>query len=310
VEAWHRSTARDDEGARRGQWVARGAGRSDRYHTVVLSAEGRLAAGAAALGSLLEHGLTPLLESCSSAAHALVAHSPDSAAMVHAHGVEGLRAAALRARDAASAVQHLHRAGPAALDAFAAAAEATTPWGATTPGTLGLPSPAPCALGAAARAARMRLQIRELPGSSRPALPRPRPVGAVPHLLVVEPNANRALRLAGALAARGVTTTVLVDGLAVLREMGARWPTAIVLGRHLPWMDPLSLCEALRAHPGGATLPVVVLGDEALGEARRVLARLGAVWLSGAEAEPDSVARLLVPEVSPAAADLVAAHVN
>ena len=411
VEAWHHGPAREEEGARRGTWVVRGSGRSDRYHAVViatgarspprpegwrahrpppgmaslqvrlrgpvpegqppvrmlllpapgttllelypetsgwfarawgpalttaslgrsllgafeqgalpeglepglpdrgwlpagtapvLAAEGRLAVGEAALGHPLEQGLTTLLESCSSAAHALVAHGPSSAAMVHAHGVEGLRASALRARDAVRAVRWVHRAGERALDAFAEAVEAAAPWGTTTPGCLGLPAPTPRALGNAAASTRRRQWARTLISPAVPSLPRPRPVSLQPHVIVVEPVPTQAMRLAEALAARGATASVLPDALSLLRELGANWPAAIVLGRHLPWMDPVSMCQALRAHPGGATLPVVVLGDEGRTLTRRAMAGLGAVWLTGDDAEPDSVARLLVPEPLPA----------
>jgi DNA-binding response OmpR family regulator len=121
-------------------------------------------------------------------------------------------------------------------------------------------------------------------------------VGAVPHLLAVEPELRRATALAQALAARGASATFLSDGLSLLRELGECWPSAVVLGARMPWLDPVSLCEVLRGHPEGATVPVIVLGDPGLPHARRLLGRLGALWLEGAEAEPTSVARLLVPE--------------
>jgi len=262
----------------------------------VLAAEGRLAVGEAALGHPLEHGLTTLLESCSSAAHALVAHGPDSAAMVHAHGVESLRASALRARDAVRAVRGLLRAGPGALEAFAAASDLPVAWGATAPGCLGLPSLTPRALGNAAASVGRRQRLRRAFSPLLPQLPRPRPVAALPHLLVVEPNLRQATDLAAALAARGASATFLPDALSLMRELAASWPTAIVLGRHLPWLDPVSLCEALRAHPGGATVPVIVLGDPGLVHARKLLGQLGALWLEGEEATAGSVASLLVPE--------------
>ena len=261
-----------------------------------LATRGLLAVGNAALGHPLEHGLGTLLAGCSSAAHALVQYGPDAAAMVHAHAVEGQRAALQRTRDSARAAAALHRAGPRALEAVTAAAKPALPWLSTAPGCFGLLQPPPSELAAAARALGFRRRLRGLLLPPVPELPRPRMHAESPHVLLVESDAGRAYRLSAALARRGARCTVMEDGLGLLVHALRESPTAVVLGTFLPWMDSRSLCRALRASPETSTLPVIALGDRACPFARQGLEEAGAHWVDADGAFEEPLAAYLVPE--------------
>lgn len=260
------------------------------------AAEGLVAVGDAALGHPLEHGLGALLAGCSSAAHALVQYGPDSPAMVHAHDVEGQRAAVRRMRDAVRAGAALHRAGPRALDALATATATPVPWLSTSPGCFGLLQPPPAEVAHAARGMALRRRLRGIFLPPVPALPQPPPVVETPHVVIVEPDAGRAYRLSCALARRGAHCTVLGDGLELLVEIQRARPSALVLGEFLPWLDAETICRALRGDPATAALPVIALGDAARPRNRRTLEAAGAHWLDASVPFEEALAAYLVPE--------------
>ena len=85
-------------------------------------------------------------------------------------------------------------------------------------------------------------------------------------VLVVEDDKDIADLIAHYLQKAGHVVETMVSGSAVLPRARAAPPDAIVLDLMLPGMDGLLVCQALRADPGTATIPVIMLtarGEEA-----------------------------------------------
>jgi CheY-like chemotaxis protein/anti-sigma regulatory factor (Ser/Thr protein kinase) len=114
----------------------------------------------------------------------------------------------------------------------------------------------------------------------RAVLARYRRAAAGVRVLVVEDDEATRAVLGEMLAREGCTVDMAGDGQAALDRVGQATPDLILLDLMMPRMDGFQFLEALRARPGGAGLPIVVLTAKELsaaerehlaGEAKRVL---------------------------------------
>jgi len=89
---------------------------------------------------------------------------------------------------------------------------------------------------------------------------------SVPRILVVEDSNDIAELLTHYLQRAGHDVERLISGGDVLRRARSSPPDLIVLDLMLPGMDGLEVCQALRADPAAAAIPIIMLtarGDEA-----------------------------------------------
>jgi DNA-binding response OmpR family regulator len=91
-------------------------------------------------------------------------------------------------------------------------------------------------------------------------------MAAVARVLVVEDSRDIADLIKHYLEKAGHDVALLSSGTDVLREVRANRPALVILDLMLPGMDGLMVCQALRADPQAAGLPVIMLtakGEEA-----------------------------------------------
>jgi signal transduction histidine kinase len=106
--------------------------------------------------------------------------------------------------------------------------------------------------------------------------------GAPPTVLVVEDDPVTLDMICRWLEPEGYDLTRATDGAAALRVVAARRPAVIVLDLLLPVLDGWAFLDALRAQPGGAEIPVVVLTSKDLTEEdRRRLGPVGPILQKG-----------------------------
>jgi DNA-binding response OmpR family regulator len=94
----------------------------------------------------------------------------------------------------------------------------------------------------------------------------------MPHILVVEDDDDIAALLAHYLEKGGHTVERLSSGSAVLPKLRARPADLVILDLMLPGMDGRLVCQAMRAEPATAGIPVIML--TARGEERDRIAGL------------------------------------
>jgi signal transduction histidine kinase len=111
-----------------------------------------------------------------------------------------------------------------------------------------------------------------------------------PPILVVEDDLASLDMLCRWLQGEDLPIARAMDGAQALRMAQDRLPALVVLDLLLPVMDGFEFLDRLRAHPGGAAVPVVVLTSRDLGEAERArLASAGAILLKGVHLRKDLV---------------------
>jgi signal transduction histidine kinase len=111
-----------------------------------------------------------------------------------------------------------------------------------------------------------------------------------PPILVVEDDLASLEMLCRWLEGEDLPLARAMDGAQALRMAQDRMPSLVVLDLLLPVMDGFEFLERLRAHPGGAAVPVVVLTSRDLGEAERArLASAGPILLKGVHLRKDLV---------------------
>jgi two-component system, OmpR family, alkaline phosphatase synthesis response regulator PhoP len=85
-------------------------------------------------------------------------------------------------------------------------------------------------------------------------------------VLIVEDDRDIAELIAHYLQKAGHQTEIVASGTAALPRAKASVPDVLILDRMLPGMDGLLVCQALRAEPGTAAIPIIMLtarGEEA-----------------------------------------------
>jgi signal transduction histidine kinase len=116
------------------------------------------------------------------------------------------------------------------------------------------------------------------------------PAEGPPPILVVEDDPASLDMLCRWLEREDLPLARAMDGAQALRMAQARLPAVVVLDLLLPVMDGFEFLDRLRAHPGGAAVPVVVLTSRDLGEAERArLASAGPILLKGVHLREDLV---------------------
>jgi DNA-binding response OmpR family regulator len=88
----------------------------------------------------------------------------------------------------------------------------------------------------------------------------------VPHVLVVEDNADIAELIRHYLERAGHTVVHVADGTGALPRVRVRHPDLILLDLMLPGMDGVLVCQALRQDAATAAIPIIMLtarGEEA-----------------------------------------------
>ncbi len=78
-------------------------------------------------------------------------------------------------------------------------------------------------------------------------------------ILVVEDDRFIREIVATTLSAEGYAVDVTEDGAKAWDYLAQHKPELVVLDLALPYMDGITLCRKLRATPGGATVPVLVV---------------------------------------------------
>jgi signal transduction histidine kinase len=122
-----------------------------------------------------------------------------------------------------------------------------------------------------------------------------------PPILVVEDDPASLDMLCRWLENEDLPLARAMDGAQALRMAQARLPAVVVLDLLLPVLDGFEFLERLRAHPGGAAVPVVVLTSRDLGEAERArLASAGPILLKGVHLRKDLVDAVQRALVAPA----------
>jgi signal transduction histidine kinase len=122
-----------------------------------------------------------------------------------------------------------------------------------------------------------------------------------PPILVVEDDLASLEMLCRWLEGEDLPIARAMDGAQALRMAQDRLPALVVLDLLLPVMDGFEFLERLRAHPGGAAVPVVVLTSRDLGEAERArLASAGPILLKGVHLRKDLVDAVQRSLVAPA----------
>ncbi len=81
----------------------------------------------------------------------------------------------------------------------------------------------------------------------------------VKHILIVEDSRTQAIRLKLELERYDVEVNIATTGTAGLRAARTQIPDAIVLDVELPEMNGFSVCQAVKADPRTAHVPVVML---------------------------------------------------
>lgn len=81
----------------------------------------------------------------------------------------------------------------------------------------------------------------------------------MPRILVVEDSQDIADLIAHYLQGAGYLTTMAATGSEGLRLARSTPPDAIILDLMLPGMDGLHVCQALRAEPATAAIPIIML---------------------------------------------------
>src|SRR5688572_3113518 len=77
--------------------------------------------------------------------------------------------------------------------------------------------------------------------------------------LVAEDSRTQAFQLASLLEANGYEVVVAPDGERALEEGRARRPDVVITDIVMPKLDGYGLCHALKASPGTAGVPVVLV---------------------------------------------------
>src|SRR5689334_13102868 len=78
-------------------------------------------------------------------------------------------------------------------------------------------------------------------------------------ILVVDDQRANSEMMAGVLRARGYTVSTAGDGEAALAQVREAAPDVVVSDILMPHMDGYELCRRLRADPGTALLPVILV---------------------------------------------------
>jgi signal transduction histidine kinase len=129
-----------------------------------------------------------------------------------------------------------------------------------------------------------------------------------PPILVVEDDPASLDMLCRWLENEDLPLARAMDGAQALRMAQARLPAVVVLDLLLPVMDGFEFLDRLRALPGGAAVPVVVLTSRDLGEAERArLASAGPILLKGVHLRKDLVAAVQRSLVAPAVGEVAPA---
>ncbi|BEV17055.1 response regulator [Herbaspirillum sp. DW155] len=91
-----------------------------------------------------------------------------------------------------------------------------------------------------------------MPGVSAPQQ------GAQPLLLIVDDEIDITDTYAMLLELHGYRVVTAIHGADALTKAQQEWPDLVISDCMMPVMNGLELCAALRALPGGATLPVIL----------------------------------------------------
>jgi two-component system phosphate regulon response regulator PhoB len=83
----------------------------------------------------------------------------------------------------------------------------------------------------------------------------------VTSLLVVYPDPAVLRRVEQALGPLGHPITVAADGMEALSRIEQRLPSLVITGLSLPRADGVTIIKALRARPGSAGVPVIVMSS-------------------------------------------------
>jgi len=111
------------------------------------------------------------------------------------------------------------------------------------------------------------------------------------NLLVVEDDPSIRDLIALTLQAEGFQVRTATDGRAALAAIDEAPPNAILLDVNMPRMDGFAFLEAVRSHPTGSAIPVLMLTARGeAGDVRRALS-LGARDYVGKPFEPRQLLR-------------------
>lgn len=224
-----------------------------------LTAEGKIAVGAAALGHPLQLGISETLASCTRASSALIDAGRDAAQLERRYTRDAMLDLLQDAADGARAVGWLRRAGPRGPGALERARAKAIPGLPFAGGILGLPGPSPRQ---ALSSLRWAGCLEELTGWLYPSFT-PLPASAVvpePDLYyVVDDDPAQREALTSFLEAKGANVVAFGDELSLFAAVARRPPTAILLDVVLNWVDGLRLCEGLKRHPSTRQVPVYVM---------------------------------------------------
>lgn len=102
-----------------------------------------------------------------------------------------------------------------------------------------------------------------------------------PVALIADDEPTLRLLLAEALRVGGFTVTGVGDGPAALEAFTRLRPDAVVLDAMMPGMDGFEVCRRIRALPGGAVLPIVVISGMSVAELRPAALAAGATDVLG-----------------------------
>ena len=124
----------------------------------------------------------------------------------------------------------------------------------------------------------------------------PSEVESLSHVLVVDDSTHVRLLLRMTLAPYGHKVQEAADGVAGWRLLVGRRPDVLIMDVTMPGLSGLDTCRAIRADPGLADLPVIILTANGLPENEAEALEAGADCFFGKPFQPralaDAVARL------------------
>src|ERR1043165_259255 len=83
------------------------------------------------------------------------------------------------------------------------------------------------------------------------------------HVLIVDDDAGSRLLMRRALARSGFTISEAADGSAAVAAVEAGACNAVLMDVEMPQMNGYEACKAIRARPGGAHLPIMMVTGRA-----------------------------------------------
>jgi EAL domain-containing protein (putative c-di-GMP-specific phosphodiesterase class I)/PleD family two-component response regulator len=82
---------------------------------------------------------------------------------------------------------------------------------------------------------------------------------SLPRVLLADDDGTQLLIVEAALEHAGVTVTAVEDGAAAVEAFGREQPRLVILDVNMPRMNGFEACRAIRAHPLGRHVPILIL---------------------------------------------------